>query len=262
MLDLAKNDFGGELEQFAGLNSALLKVLDLEENQVGGSIPDSFSTFLEITGLSLSGNRLTGTLPEFLGSLVKLRECTAASNQIHGPIPNSLGRLVNLNKLRLDDNQLTGTIPASLSNLNQLTAVYLLGRGNDLDGPVPEELRNDPGRIESDLTMSELPSPAPVTANVTVNPTPGPTMLIDVERTLEGPISLAVWISFIVLGVCVVFSCCSACHLRPRSTTTEERVPIKRSPQPNMSNSHTPSHSHSNSHSRSNSHSPAQIQIT
>lgn len=236
-LDIANNALVGNLNQFTTLNAKLLKVLDIEQNQVTGSIPEEFGSFVDITGLSLSSNLLTGNLPVVLGNLRNLRECTASSNSIGGPIPDSLGRLVNLNNLRLDNNLLTGTIPASLSNLNQLTSVYLLGSGNDLDGPVPENLWNEPGRVDSDLTEPSLPSPFPVVINQTIIPTPGQTELVDVTNMSDESVSLAVLVSFIVLGVCVVLTCCGACYFRPKSTTTEERVPIKRSPQPSMSQS-------------------------
>ena len=243
-LDISNNKLAGRLDQFSTLSQALLKVLDVEQNQVTGTIPTEFGAFRDITGLSLKRNLLTGTLPASLGNLVNLREFTASDNQIKGSIPESLGNLVNLNRLRLDNNLLTGTIPSSLSNLNQLTTVFLLGTGNDLDGPVPEELRNDPGRIESDLTMTALPSPAPVSTNSTQVPTAGQTVLQDVDSMTEGPLPLSVFIALIVLGFCVILSCSCACYFRPKSTTTEERVPIKHSPQPSMS------------------HSPAQIQLT
>jgi len=92
----------------------------------------------KLTYLELDINQLTGSIPAELGNMSKLRTLILFSNNLTGPIPPELGNLSNLDYLVLDNNQLSGTIPAELGNLTELT---LLGLSrNQFSGFIPTEL--------------------------------------------------------------------------------------------------------------------------
>ncbi|MDE2963436.1 MAG: hypothetical protein OXU26_05965, partial [Acidobacteriota bacterium] len=70
-----------------------------------------------VTSLDLNDNQLTGSIPAELGNLVNLRFLVLDYNQLTGAIPAELGDLANLQNLWLANNQLTGSIPSELGNL-------------------------------------------------------------------------------------------------------------------------------------------------
>ena len=77
-----------------------------------------------VTGINLEGNNLTGTIPAELGNLSHLTHLYLASNRLSGPIPPELGDLSNLSQLTLADNQLSGAIPSELGNLSNLRLIH------------------------------------------------------------------------------------------------------------------------------------------
>ena len=73
----------------------------------------------------LHENQLTGTIPDTFGSLGALRSLRLAENQLEGTIPGDLEYLPALDKLSVGGNAgLTGCVPAQLRDT----------RENDLDG--------------------------------------------------------------------------------------------------------------------------------
>jgi hypothetical protein len=114
--------------------------LNLSNNQLSGTLPDSLAGLSQLSLLYLSENQLTGTIPESLGNLNKLTNFSLSKNQLTGPIPNSLGNLSKLMVLVLDNNQLSGSIPDSLGNLSELLTLSL--SNNQLLGDIPNTLGN------------------------------------------------------------------------------------------------------------------------
>jgi hypothetical protein len=70
--------------------------LELEENQLSGSIPESLGNFSTLQSLDLSRNELSGSIPKSLGNLSNLEFLSLRRNQLSGSIPESLGNLNNL----------------------------------------------------------------------------------------------------------------------------------------------------------------------
>ena len=89
-----------------------------------------------VTALNLSDNRLRATIPDSLGNLTNLTELTLSDNRLRGTIPASLGNLTNLTSLELRLNNFSGEIPASLGNLTNLTNLDL--GENQLSGEIPD----------------------------------------------------------------------------------------------------------------------------
>ena len=113
--------------------------IDLNSNNLSGTIPSELSNLTNLYRLDLYRNQLTGTIPAELGGLANLVFLSLYENQLTGAIPAELG-LTELGQLNLSFNQLTGSIPAELGNLTNLTRLYL--RSNQLTGSIPAELGN------------------------------------------------------------------------------------------------------------------------
>jgi len=88
--------------------------------------------------LQVDSNQLSGSLPPELGCLSNLRILQLGSNQLGGSIPPGLGDLSSLVWLYLNSNQLTGSIPSELGSLAGLQRLYL--NSNQLNGAIPPEL--------------------------------------------------------------------------------------------------------------------------
>ena len=112
-----------------------LRILDLDNNSLTGTIPDFTGT--EMNYLKLSFNELTGTLPDHLFVLPTLASLWLDDNKLTGPIPLSFTSAPGLTRFDLDLNGLTGTIPAI--GPGQLTDLYSFSvQRNDLTGAIPQ----------------------------------------------------------------------------------------------------------------------------
>ena len=109
-----------------------------------------------VTNLDLNDNQLSGTIPTQLGNLANLEELLLTRNQLSGEIPPELGSLANLEWLRLNNNQLTGEIPAELGRLTNLTVLRLAG--NQLTGCVPASLQDVADNDFAQLGLPVCPS--------------------------------------------------------------------------------------------------------
>ncbi|MCH8247457.1 MAG: T9SS type A sorting domain-containing protein, partial [Bacteroidetes bacterium] len=138
-LNLQSNNLTGSLPAKLD-NLANLSFLDLAGNQLSGAIPAELGNLTSLTSLALGGNQLTGTIPPELGNLASLTFLGLSVNQLTGAIPAELGNLASLTSLVLSVNQLTGAIPAELGNLTSLT--FLGFSVNQLTGAIPAELGN------------------------------------------------------------------------------------------------------------------------
>ncbi|KAH7669473.1 Non-specific serine/threonine protein kinase protein [Dioscorea alata] len=78
-----------------------LKVLDLSQNSLSGSVPPSLSRLTFLEELQLCYNQLTGTLPEEIGNLAQLEYMNLAQNQLSGVI--SEAHFTQLEKLETLD---------------------------------------------------------------------------------------------------------------------------------------------------------------
>ena len=114
--------------------------LDVEKNQLTGSIPVELADLSELVHLNLSWNQLSGSIPSELGNLSKLEKIYLSINKLTGSIPKELGNLSNLQEILVTANDLTGSIPSELGNLSKLQYLYLFM--NELTGSIPSELGN------------------------------------------------------------------------------------------------------------------------
>ncbi|KAG6418868.1 hypothetical protein SASPL_121074 [Salvia splendens] len=117
---------GGEFEYRKILQH--LKLIDLSNNRLVGSIPRSFSSMRALISLNLSRNMLTGTIVSDIGEMEMLEVLDLSRNQLSGHIPNSLAKLKFMAVLDLANNSLWGRIPASTQLQSFNASAYA---GND-----------------------------------------------------------------------------------------------------------------------------------
>eukprot|EP01084_Bolivina_argentea_P012389 23215_1 len=120
--------------------NSLVQELNLNDNNLNGTIPNSIGNLTSLNWLDLSKNQLTGTISNNIGKLTSLHVLYLQNNQLTGTIPNNIGNLTSLNWLYLSNNQLTGTIPNNIGNLTSLYVLYL--HNNQLTGTIPNNICN------------------------------------------------------------------------------------------------------------------------
>ena len=138
LLWLDNNELTGLIPAEIGQLSKL-RTLMLGNNKLTGHIPAEIGQLSKLETLDLGHNELTGSIPIELSNLKKLIDLTLNNNDLSGSIPKELGQMPDLGILHVENNRLRGRLPPELGNLD-LSAFYFCG--NDLEGPVPEGLRN------------------------------------------------------------------------------------------------------------------------
>jgi Leucine-rich repeat (LRR) protein len=141
VLDLHDNQLAGTIPETIPGNS-VLRYLSLRENDITSSIPSQIHHLAALTHLDLEANALTGTLPaEELGKMTTLSYLFLGKNPIENTtLPDELSSLKSLQELSLDGLQLTGPIPAWIENFSELKLLDL--RTNSLTGTVPINFSN------------------------------------------------------------------------------------------------------------------------
>jgi hypothetical protein len=136
-IDLEENNLVGTIPPEIGCMSDLLDLI-LHRNGLTGSIPGTIENLTNLEYLNLSNNQLEGSIPAEIGSLDNLRHLYLYQNGFTGSIPAALGDLTELRDLLLGANELDGSIPVQLGNLSNLETLNL--HDNQLTGIIPEEL--------------------------------------------------------------------------------------------------------------------------
>ncbi|KAL3786582.1 hypothetical protein ACHAW5_004747 [Stephanodiscus triporus] len=164
VLDMSENEIGGSLPALAANASGgdgldflvgVLKYLSLHTNDITGSIPSSIGNLRRLTTLDLSQNRLTGSIPSEIGDLLDLDVLFLGNNNFTGSIvPEWVRNLTGLSELSLKGSSLTGQIPAFLGDL---TWLRLLDLGeNKLTNTIPQALGNLENLVVLILNSNEL----------------------------------------------------------------------------------------------------------
>jgi len=120
--------------------------IDIERNQLAGTIPSEISHLTALQFLLLEEGLITGTIPTEIGNLDQLEQIDLNFNLIQGTIPEELYNLSYLQQLDLNDNELTGTISSLIGNLQMLS--FLQIENNKFSGEIPSQM--------GDLTSLEV----------------------------------------------------------------------------------------------------------
>ena len=136
VLDLSNNEFEGNLTKLS--KWANIEFLDLSQNRLTGSFPESTSQFLRLNYLNLSHNSLVRPLPKVLTQYPKLRVLDLSSNQFDGLLLADLLTLPTLQELHLQNNLFTGAIEFSPPSINSSLKSLDLSH-NHLNGYFPDQ---------------------------------------------------------------------------------------------------------------------------
>ncbi|KAK7832335.1 mdis1-interacting receptor like kinase 2 [Quercus suber] len=165
-LDLSTNSLNGSLP-LSLANLTHLSELGVSQNSITGELdrrlfPDGTSLsktgFLSLKIFVLQENKLGGRIPEEIGNLKHLVLLALDRNYFCGPIPPSIGNLSHLTSLILNLNELSGQIPVSFGTL-KLTHLNLLM--NRLSGSVPEEIGNLSSLVNLQLAFNNFTGQLP-----------------------------------------------------------------------------------------------------
>ncbi|KAL8144786.1 hypothetical protein AgCh_003118 [Apium graveolens] len=100
-----------------------LKLLDLSNNSMSGTIPQCLANSLE--ALLLQDNNFSGIIPQVYPKECDLKVLDLSQNLLTGEVPNSLSNCKMLKILDLSNNQIKQTFPTWLGSLPQLQVLLL-----------------------------------------------------------------------------------------------------------------------------------------
>ncbi|XP_031490915.1 probable LRR receptor-like serine/threonine-protein kinase At1g74360 [Nymphaea colorata] len=146
-------------QAFAG--GCELVVLDLSENEIGGTIPAEIARCRGLAVLNLWGNKLSGKIPTEIGLLKELRVFNLGNNSFHPDIPVSLVNCSKLSFLDLSRNNFSGDVPKTIGEFRQIKTLAL--HGNSFTGGIVSSgLLKIPNLTRLDLSSNKFSGDLPV----------------------------------------------------------------------------------------------------
>ncbi|XP_050279476.1 receptor-like protein 6 [Quercus robur] len=129
---VTRNKITGQISSLI-CNLSSIKYLDLSYNHLSNMIPPCFGNFSDnLMDLNLQNNNLNGTLPMKFAKGCRLRSLKLNGNQFEGSLPQSLVRCRNLEVLDFGNNKINSTFPRWLETLPKLRVLIL--RSNNFHG--------------------------------------------------------------------------------------------------------------------------------
>ncbi|CAB9501759.1 LRR receptor-like serine threonine-protein kinase [Seminavis robusta] len=110
----------------------------LDQNDLGGSLPEELYMLTSLQTLSIDGSNLVGTISSLIGQLNNLKGLSYVDSLMTGTIPSEVGLFSNMSSLLLSRNKLDGPIPSELWSLTKLDTIILTRK--NLQGKLPTEL--------------------------------------------------------------------------------------------------------------------------
>ncbi|XP_039170180.1 receptor-like protein 33 [Eucalyptus grandis] len=159
---IANNKIGGKVSPLI-CNATELRVLDLSNNSLMGTLPECLMSFSKnLSVLNLRMNMIHGVIPRKFVEDNKLRTIDLSQNRFEGTLPWSLLHCENLEVLDLGNNRMKHTFPHWLGTLPKLQVLVL--RSNMFYGFVssPREARSFSELRIFDLSNNNLSGPLPV----------------------------------------------------------------------------------------------------
>ncbi len=153
-----QNNLNGTIPESFG-NLVYLEHIQLVRNPYIGQLPQSIGNLDKVVELLLYANNMTGTIPNTIGNMTALENVHLYINNLTGSIPSSLTSLPNLRFFSVYDNDLAGTLPADLGNLDKLTHLYI--NGNAISGAIPSTIGEMSSMKELYLYSNQLSGSIP-----------------------------------------------------------------------------------------------------
>ncbi|KAK7279485.1 hypothetical protein RJT34_24538 [Clitoria ternatea] len=147
-----------------------LRLLDLHDNRLNGTVSTLFSNCTNLKLLYLAGNDFSGEIPPEIALLKGLLRLDLSDNNIHGNV-DFLSNLTQLITLRLQNNLLSGQIPDFASSMKNLKELNLTN--NEFLGRVPDSMLKKFGypSVSGNQGLCGT-TPFPVCSLTTITPPP------------------------------------------------------------------------------------------
>ena len=167
-LDVSRNNITGKLDQRlfpdgtsqskTGLFS--LKNFLLQDNMLGGRIPEQIGYLKYLVMLDFGGNHFCGPIPPSIGNLSDLTKLYLEENELSGQIPASFGTSKLLEELSLFTNQLSGSVLNEIGNLSSLLVLHLAE--NKFTGHLPQQVCQGGKLVNFSAAFNNFSGPIPV----------------------------------------------------------------------------------------------------
>ncbi|VFQ80542.1 unnamed protein product [Cuscuta campestris] len=132
-LNVSHNSFGGALPGNIW-HSRSLQIFSASDNKLAGEIPE-FKGCKEFSNIELQGNNLSGSIPWSIEHCEKLILLNLRRNSLSGIIPWEISGLPKIADVDLSYNFLSGSIPSNFGNCRTLESFNV--SYNRLEGPIP-----------------------------------------------------------------------------------------------------------------------------
>eukprot|EP00797_Seminavis_robusta_P019895 Sro3018_g342170.2 (162) ;mRNA; r:6750-7235 len=94
---------------------ANMEELQLQRNQLTGTLAAETGLWFFMYWLSLGGNRFSSVIPTEIGLLGDMEILSLAANEFTGTLPSEIGLMSGLAYLDVSENDLTGGVPQELA---------------------------------------------------------------------------------------------------------------------------------------------------
>jgi hypothetical protein len=119
---------------------ATVNTINLEQNNLQGTLPPDLSLLKNLVSLNLSRNKLSGTVPEEMSSMNLLEEIYLNNNNLSQELFLDFSLMLNIATLDLSNNQFDGNVPDSLYSITTINQIRL--DNNNFIGRIPENVGN------------------------------------------------------------------------------------------------------------------------
>ncbi|CUG87314.1 GP46-like surface antigen, putative [Bodo saltans] len=135
ILNLPNNKLQGTIPESLGQCTGMINFV-LYSNRLQGTIPSSLSQFTEMINFNLRGNQLVGSLPSSLSTFTDIEFFDVSANRLSGTLPPQYASWSVLWKFDVAENALSGTLPAAYSSWGGSVAYFYVSN-NSISGTLP-----------------------------------------------------------------------------------------------------------------------------
>ncbi len=124
-------------------NMGRVDVINLNNNNLEGSLPPSIGQLSELEWFNVNRNKLSGNLPPEICNLNRMLHFVISNNMFSGNFPGCLANLPSLVRIVANYNKFTGTLPI-LGGTTQPDLINLHFDNNMFNGSIPSNYGNLP----------------------------------------------------------------------------------------------------------------------